>query len=252
VPGVNGTANNGEGRLSPDELTIYFLSTRSGNNDIFTASRASRTDAFGTPQPMTSLNTASAEGWPTVTADGLTLFFESNVSGRYQTYVATRTTLVAQFAAPALVANVNIAGSDTGQAAVLPNQSALYLVNNGTGAGNLYRAGLNTTGQFGTPVEVSTINTPSDEFAPTPTSDELVLYFGSSRLDPPAKGAMDIWMTRRTSTAASWDPPTNVQELNTTAFEWPDWLSPDRCRLYFTRNTGATSSTPSLYVATRM
>jgi Tol biopolymer transport system component len=201
---------------------------------------------------MTSVNSGAAEGWPSVTADGLSLFFESFVSGRYQTYVATRTTLVAQFSAPALVANVNFAGSDTGQAAVLPDQSAIYLVNNASGTSNLFRAGRNTTGQFGVPVEVSTINTPAEEFAPTPTSDELVLYFGSSRLDAPAKGSMDIWMTRRTSTAANWDPPTNVQELNTTAFEWPDWLSPDRCRLYFTRNTGTTFTTPSLYVATRM
>jgi hypothetical protein len=42
-----------------------------------------------------------------------------------------------------------------------------------------------------------------------------------------------------------------VQELNTTAVDWPDWLSPDRCRLYFSRTADATSGTLSLYVATR-
>ena len=253
VAGINGTTgNNAEGRLSPDELTIYFYSDRGGNDDVYTATRASTTDAFGTPQPLTSVNTTSAEGWPSVTSDGLTLFLESNVSGKYAVYVATRTTLVAQFSAPALVANLNFSGSDNGQSNVLPDESAIYFVSNqGGGSYDVYRAARNSGGQFGTPAQVSTINTPSDEYAPTPTSDELVLYFGSARSDSPAKGGMDIWMAKRASTTDTFDPPTNVQELNTANFEWPDWLSPDRCRLYLTRTTGTVTSPRSIYVATR-
>ena len=62
---------------------------------------------------------------------------------------------------------------------------------------------------------------------------------------------MDIWMTMRASVSDDFAPPSNVQELNTASFEWPDWLSPDRCRLYFPRAAGAVTGPRSIYVATR-
>jgi hypothetical protein len=55
-------------------------------------------------------------------------------------------------------------------------------------------------------------------------------------------------MTKRASTTANFDPPVNVQELNTANEDWPDWLSPDRCRIYFER--GGTSGR-KIYVAER-
>jgi Tol biopolymer transport system component len=253
LAGINDAGtNNAEGRLSPDELTIYFYSDRGGNDDIYTATRAHLNDTFGTPQPVTPVNTTSTEGWPSVTADGKNLFLESHVSGNYEIYVATRNTLVAEFSAPALVANINFAGSNNGQVNVLPNESAIYFVSNtGGGSYDLYSANLGFTGTFLTPMQVSSVNTPYDEYAPAPSYDELVLYYGSARPDSPAKGGMDIWTTKRASIGDNFDPPTNVQELNTANYEWPDWLSPDRCRLYFTRTTGGVVSPRSIYVATR-
>jgi hypothetical protein len=75
-----------------------------------------------------------------------------------------------------------------------------------------------------------------------------VIFFQSDRTDSPAKGGRDIWMARRSSTTASYDPPVNVQELNTAADEYPSWLSPDNCRLYFSRS-GPTGD--KIYVAER-
>lgn len=251
LTGVDGMGSNGEGRLSPDELTIYFYSDRSGNNDIFMATRPSRTSAFGTPQALTSVNTTGAEGWPSPTADGLSLFLESSASGAYQVLVSTRTTLVAQFSAPSVVANVNLTGFSNVQPFVLADESAIYFGSNRTGTSggyDLYRSARDTSGQFGAPVQVSTINSPSDEYGPTPSANELTLYFGSIRPDSPAKGNFDIWMAKRASPTANFDPPVNVQELNTTDAEWPDWLSPDACRLYFTRTS---ANVRNIYVATR-
>jgi hypothetical protein len=43
VPGISGTGGDDvTGRLMPDELTIYFYSSRAGNNDILTATRPSK------------------------------------------------------------------------------------------------------------------------------------------------------------------------------------------------------------------
>jgi Tol biopolymer transport system component len=250
VAGLNGQTGSDEGaRLTPDELVVYFDSDRSGNRDVYTASRSSRTDAFGAAQAVGGVDTASSEAWSSPTADNLTLYFETDRNGLYQVFVASRSTLAAQFSGAAAVANINI-GVAQGQLSVLPDQSALYfMITLSGGSADLYVARRGTSGQFGTPTQVSTVNTPSNEYLPAPTPDELILYFGSDRPDSPAKGSFDIWVTSRASSSASFDPPTNVQELNTSGTEYPSWISPDNCRLYFTR-TG-TDGTNKIYIATR-
>ena len=42
----------------------------------------------------------------------------------------------------------------------------------------------------------------------------------------------------------------NVQEPNTAGNEIPDWISPDRCRLYFDR-LGSNGTNDKIYVAER-
>jgi Tol biopolymer transport system component len=251
VPVVNGTSgNDGNARLSPDELTIYFSSDRSGSRDIFSTTRASRNDPFGTPRPVPGVNTTSDEKWPSVTADGLSMYIESTVNGPFQIFVSHRTTPAAQFSTPVLVANVNIGGTN-GQTFILPDESALYFASKAETSGgtlDLFRAARGTGGQFGVPVQISTINTRTDEVGPVPTADELTIYFASGRTDSPAKGNLDIWRATRASRTANFNPPVSVEELNTSNEEVPDWLSPDLCRLYFTRNV---SGNNNIYLATR-
>jgi hypothetical protein len=44
-----------------------------------------------------------------------------------------------------------------------------------------------------------------------------------------------------------------VTELNTAAQEWPTWVSPDGCRLYFSRRPGeGGADNYDLYVAERV
>jgi hypothetical protein len=160
-------------------------------------------------------------------------------------YVATRTTLIAQFSGAAQVANVST-GVESGQPFVLPDGSALYLF---IGA-DIYRAPLGASGQFDAPVALSTLNTSAVEYFPTPTPDELTIYFASTRTDSTAKGYFDIWMARRASRADDFGPPVNVQELNTALEEFPSWISPDNCRIYFSRSTSGTSG-ERIYVAER-
>jgi len=234
VPGLNATGNDAGARLMPDELTVYFQSDRSGDRDIYMATRATRTAAFGTPQLVGGVNSVGSDAWPSPTGDGLMLFFETMRTGPNQVFVATRNTILAQFSGAAGVVNVS-QGVESGQPYVIPSGRALYLF---IGA-DLFRAELGANAQFETPVAVSTINTPSVEYFATPTGDELTLYFASNRTDAPAKGNFDIWMARRASSTAAFDPPVNVQELNTANEEFPSWISPDNCRLYFSRGDAA-------------
>ena len=69
------------------------------------------------------------------------------------------------------------------------------------------------------------------------TSDQLVLYFGSNR--GAGAGGYDIWVATRASTSVAFGTPRVVAELGTTSDETPDWVSSDRCRLYFSSNRSA-------------
>jgi hypothetical protein len=77
----------------------------------------------------------------------------------------------------------------------------------------------------------------------------LVLYFFSDRL--PSDG-YDIWVASRKSDVEPFAFHTNVTELNTEAQEWPTWVSPDGCRLYFSRRPGERGDNYDLYVAERV
>src|SRR5262249_52381354 len=82
--------HNGVPHLGHDELTIYFEREPSGDAsavlggkggvDLFTASRAKITDAFGVATAL-SVDTAAGEWDPTVTADDLSLYFASDRDG---------------------------------------------------------------------------------------------------------------------------------------------------------------------------
>jgi hypothetical protein len=237
VAGVNQSGSaSANARLTPDELTTFFISDRGGNSDIYTATRTSRTAAFGMPQPLAGVNSSANENCPSVTSDSLTFFLESNRAGQFGVFVASRSDTFTQFSAPSQVAAVT-SGFNDGQPQVVPDGSALYFVSfrPGVGGGDIYRAPIQTGGQVAAPTIVPVINSSVDDYAPAPSADELAIYFTSNRSDATAKGGYDIWMAKRASRNANFDPPVNVQELNTSADEGASWISPDKCRLYFQR-----------------
>jgi hypothetical protein len=78
-----------------DALRIYFSSTRPGglgNYDIWTATRPNWSSPFGTPTPVTELNTPNQELDAHVTPDGLVIFFSSDRPGglSFDTWMASR------------------------------------------------------------------------------------------------------------------------------------------------------------------
>jgi hypothetical protein len=82
--------------VSPDELTIFFSSSRTGTvgvADVWTARRANKAEAFGTPTNVAELNVAGANQAPTFITDDLcTLYLQSDrTGGSTKIYRATRT-----------------------------------------------------------------------------------------------------------------------------------------------------------------
>jgi hypothetical protein len=248
---LNTSAHEQFATLSPDELTIYFSSNRlapgTAQVDIYVATRTSREEEFGAPVNLAVVNHAGDDRSPSISADGLELYFHSSRSGDYEIYVSTRTTIAAAFSAPVpLGPGVNTAGIETSPS-VTAGGSVLYFDRPDLpGEPHLWRATRGPTG-FGAAVEVAAVSAPSSKWA-VPTEDDLTLYFGSNR--PGTAGSDDVWVATRATTNDPFGAVTGVAGLNTALSEALDWVSPDGCRAYvgYEISTGTQSD---LYVAAR-
>ncbi|HWN07368.1 MAG TPA: hypothetical protein VNO53_09410 [Steroidobacteraceae bacterium] len=128
----NGTGPNSVGaEFSPslvdlsDGVYLYFSSTASGNHDIYRSKRLAN-GKFGTPSPVTELNTEFDDRMPNVSSDGLEVVFSSlrpvDAKGTptqgngttFDVFYARRNNTKQKFSAPVnLGPKVNSAGSET-------------------------------------------------------------------------------------------------------------------------------------------
>jgi Concanavalin A-like lectin/glucanases superfamily/WD40-like Beta Propeller Repeat len=89
---------------------------------------------------------------------------------------------------------------------------------------------------FGEPTSLEApVNTPDWNLLPHISSDELTLYFSSSR--PGSLGASDIWVTTRPTKEDCWAEPENLgAPVNTPDYEWSPYITTDGLELYFHSN----------------
>lgn len=90
---INTSGEDGWPYLTDDELTIYFSSDAAGSIDLWTATRANKTDPFGPAVLVEVVNSPATEYDAEISADGTTLWFASDRNGNFDIYVATRTCL---------------------------------------------------------------------------------------------------------------------------------------------------------------
>lgn len=78
--------------LSEDCLTVYFASTRSGQNRLYTASRAAVDQGWSLPQEVLDFMPGATENQedPWISADGRTFVFSSNIAGNKDVFISTR------------------------------------------------------------------------------------------------------------------------------------------------------------------
>jgi WD40-like Beta Propeller Repeat len=92
---------------------------------------------------------------------------------------------------------------------------------------------------WGEPVNLGPpVNTPADEFCPSPARDGHLFFFVSTR--PGGCGGSDIYMTRRRDEHHPWDDPVNLGcEINSAGSEASPFLIDERATgpvLYFSSN----------------
>jgi hypothetical protein len=236
-------------RLSADELTIYFDGATPGSvPHLYAAHRISLTEPFDTPTELTSLHSDAGNGNPSLSRDGFTLWFSSRnaTTDPYHLYIATRTSLLAEFGRPQLarVVNTTEARTDAQPFLTLDGQELWFISNRVPSASfDLWRADW-TGSDFASPVRQLALSSPNAESFPSLSADRLTVYFSSDRPDPGGKGAYDIWRSHRSAAGGDdFSPPTLVEELNTARNDYATWLSSDNCRIY--------GSSGSIFMATR-
>lgn len=80
---ISSGVGDGDPSLSADERLILFMSSRSPSQgqDLWYATRASVSAAFGTPRHLATLSSAQTEQFPELSRDGCTVYFASNRGG---------------------------------------------------------------------------------------------------------------------------------------------------------------------------
>jgi len=225
--------------FSADGLEMYFESPRAGGQgdpDIWVSKRASIQDDWGPPENLgATVNSVSTDMGASISADGLSLYFTRGAAyPAVRLYVAKRATKQDNWGTPVSVgAAVNTA--DAVRPCISADELELYFESGRPGGqGNVdmwvtTRATVND--EWGPPVNLGpTVNSPNWDGWPSISPDGLLLFLCSNR--PGAHPWGDIYVARRASRSAPWQPAVNLGPIvNATCWNAP-FVSADGSALY--------------------
>jgi Tol biopolymer transport system component len=145
VPDVNSDALDHLPRLSPDELTLMFVSGRDGANafsNIWISERPTRDAAFSVPIELAGINSDLREEGFTLSSDGLTLLFASNRidEADMDIWVATRLSRVDDFGAVENLSEINLPTADDIDPALSADGFELFFASERNGPVQLFRS----------------------------------------------------------------------------------------------------------------
>jgi Tol biopolymer transport system component len=252
VASIDRTLEPTDATLRRDELVVYFSGvSNAGDRDIYMAARPTSTSAFGLATRLGAISSPAFDGQPTLTSDLRTMALGSNrvASEGTHLYVSTRSSALAEFPAPTLMVGANSANPmrHDFMPFLTPDGSEVWWISDRSGSLKIYRA--TEASGFATVIPVSELGSSKNEQHPILSDDRLTIYFASNRDDPDALGDYDIYRATRSTLSDGFGAPTLVSELNSPAGDFPRWLSPDGCRLYFHSNRDGAFA---IYVAARM
>jgi len=242
-PMVNSSSWDVMPTISSDGLTMYFASWRAGgygNADLWVSTRPTTEDKWGEPENLgPPVNSSVYENCPSISADGLTLYFSDYYSpprpgglGGCDIWKTTRATTGDDWGEPVnLGSPINSVTDDTYPCISLDGLSLYFTSYRSGGYGNpdlwvSTRAAIDDP--WSEPVNLGqTINTSNWESGAVISADGCVLFFGSDRGDD-----WNIWMTKRASMQDDWTDPV-LLPINTEYGALSSALSADGRALYF-------------------
>jgi len=232
--------------ISADGLSLFLTSNRSGgfgSDDIWVTTRATINDPWSEPVNLgPTVNSSDAEGFPSISADGLTLYFSSNnrPGGPLGSdlWMTTRATKSDFWQKPVnLGFPVNSASREFTQS-ISADGLSLYFGSErsgGSGSDDIWvttRATIHDP--WSEPVNLGPIvNSSSRECGPSISSDGSTLFFESDQSGGHSF-YKDIWMTTRATKDGGWSEPVNLGPMvNTWEEELRPSISADGRTLYF-------------------
>jgi hypothetical protein len=245
---LSSPGNDDDPTLTEDLLEIYFASTRISNTagvaDVFRTVRASATDAWGIPAPVTELNTNNNDENPGIAPDGLTMWLSSDRDGDLDIYVTTRASRGEPWSTPVRVPELSAPGDDLGSE---PARSLVRMTLYRDGPRNLYEARRpSPSSAWSAPQQIAELNTANDDLSGF-FVDDLEIWFTSNR--PGGPGEHDLRRAIRSSLDEPFGAPVLIEGVNSPARDDDPWLSPDGRTLVF---VSTRSGDEEIYVAERV
>jgi Tol biopolymer transport system component len=245
TPAVDGCASQ-----SPDGLSIAFTSNRTGNFDVYVASRASKTEAFGSPVrlPAPINSPATNDSCPTL-VHGNRLFFSSDRDdAAYDLYEARR--VAGAWSVSRLGPNINRPGWLDESAAVYEadgHEVMIFSSRRPDGSdGKIYQSvdGGPSTLVAGGPHSSASDNRPSI------THDGKTIFFDSDRYG--TLGGPDLYYATRSSPDEAFGPAIHLESLSSDGFDARPFISWDGTMLTFSSaRAGNPSPAPDIWFAMR-
>jgi Tol biopolymer transport system component len=252
-PNVNSSDWDGGPSISADGLTLFFDRQRLGRQTIWVTTRETKEDDWGEPVELGPVvNTIASDGaqWqPSISADGLSLFFVAD----WGLWVTTRETTEYDWGTP-----VNLGATFNVGRNITPSISAeglsLYFSSNrsgGSGSMDIWITTRETIDDFwGDPLNLGPIaNSSAAENASSISADGLSLFFTDYPVQKPGgHGQSDLWITSRATTGDDWGQPMNLgPSVNTTYRDGGPSISADGYTLYFHSNRSGGSGDIDLW-----
>lgn len=201
--------------------------------------------ALSAPQRVAELASSDATSNPSLSVDGLTLYFERD-DGNDDLFVTQRSSRDAPWAAPTRIEPLT---TNAIESRLTPSADGMFAVFMSSRGGNedlwtATRTSLSDPLANPSTALVASLNTPAAELDPELTADGLGLYYA------PWDGTNQrIVVARRASTASAFVQPTTLDELQISSAVADPSLSPDETVIAF--SSGATMADNDLFYATR-
>ncbi len=217
------TANEQGPALSPDGLALYFCSNRSGSggNDLFVSRRASPDAEWGAPVNLGPVvNSAAGDCGPSLSEDGLQLFFTSARGGvANDIYLATRTDPAddLSWGPPVpLGSAVNTAAFEFSPFVTRrydDGSAELYFERGDRQTSHLFVVTIDAAGNaLGEAAPVAELNSAAAEQHASVRWDGREVFFSSNRIGP--AGNWTVFVSTRPSRSHPWSTPQRVAELD--------------------------------------
>jgi len=184
--------------IAGDLRSLWFSSSRSGNNQLYVARRASPGEELGAPVLVPGLAGPSQDMHPYYRAAGPELWFTSD-RGDSGTEVYVAPLRDGSFGPATLVSELSTPAVDV-QPQVTEDGLVVLLASNregGAGGFDLWIASRRSTAEtFRAPTSLAAVNTAADEYAGWISPDACRVYFSSNR-DTDAQPRHRLWYAER-------------------------------------------------------